>query len=107
MNLITRDDLKTKLDHGEHFKLVLALGEWAFRAKRIPGSLRFTTPEQGLELLDASDDIVVYCSDEACAASRYAYLYLTENGFLKVRRYAGGLADWEDAGYPLEGEMVE
>ena len=24
----------------------------------------------------------------------------------RVRRYAGGLEDWEDAGYPLEGRLV-
>jgi hypothetical protein len=24
-----------------------------------------------------------------------------------VRRYAGGLLDWEDAGLPLEGSFVE
>jgi hypothetical protein len=23
-----------------------------------------------------------------------------------VQRYPGGLEDWEDAGYPLEGELV-
>jgi rhodanese-related sulfurtransferase len=107
MNLISREDLKAKLDRGDAFKLVMALGEWAYRAKRIPGSLRFTTPEQGLELLDTADEIVVYCSDEACSASRYAYMYLTDHGYTNVRRYAGGLSAWEDAGYPLEGEMVE
>jgi rhodanese-related sulfurtransferase len=27
-------------------------------------------------------------------------------GYNKVRRYAGGIADWEQAGYPLEGNFV-
>ena len=39
MNLISREELKEKLDRGDKFKLVNALGEWAFEAKRIPGSI--------------------------------------------------------------------
>lgn len=30
MNLISREELKEKLDRGDKFKLVNALGEWAF-----------------------------------------------------------------------------
>jgi hypothetical protein len=39
MNLISREELKEKLDRGDKFRLVNALGEWAFEAKRIPGSI--------------------------------------------------------------------
>jgi hypothetical protein len=39
MNLISREELKEKLDRKDKFKLVNALGEWAFGAKRIPGSI--------------------------------------------------------------------
>jgi rhodanese-related sulfurtransferase len=31
---------------------------------------------------------------------------LERNGYKKIRRYAGGLQDWEEAGYPLEGSLV-
>jgi rhodanese-related sulfurtransferase len=24
-------------------------------------------------------------------------------GYSKIRRYAGGIVDWEQAGYPMEG----
>ena len=58
------------------------------------------------ELKEKDDEIVVYCSDEACVASRAAYQLLVNRGYKNVRRYAGGLSAWEDAGYPLEGEMV-
>jgi 3-mercaptopyruvate sulfurtransferase SseA len=34
------------------------------------------------------------------------YQQLIEHGFRNLRHYAGGIADWEDAGYPLEGERV-
>jgi rhodanese-related sulfurtransferase len=28
------------------------------------------------------------------------------HGYTHVRRYAGGILDWEEAAYPLEGELV-
>lgn len=43
MKLISREELKQKLDRGDDFKLVMALGEWAYLAKHIPGSLHFNT----------------------------------------------------------------
>lgn len=104
---ISSEELKEKLDRGDDFKLVMTLGEWAYRAKHIPGSLHFTTPEQGMQMLNPNDEIVVYCSNEACVASRAAYMMLTGAGYMNVRRFAGGLLEWEDAGYPLEGEMLE
>ena len=107
MNLITRDELKEKLDRGDDFKLVCALSEWAYRAKHIPGSLHIDNPSKAIDLLDKSDEIVVYCSDVHCPASKYAYHILTSNGYEDVRRYEGGIIDWEDAGYPVEGEWAE
>ena len=81
------------------------LGELAFQGKHIPGSLNLYTPE-GLHTLDPNDDIVVYCSNPTCIASQYAYNLLESNGYEYVKRYAGGIEDWEKAGYPMEGEMV-
>lgn len=107
MKLISRQELKEKLDRGDDFRLVMVLGEWAFRAKHIPGSIHFNTPEEGMAAVDKDEEIVVYCSGEVCIASLAAYTMLTANGYTNVRRYAGGLIDWEAAGYLLEGEMVE
>ncbi len=107
MNLITREELKEKLDRGDDFKLVCALSEWAYRAKHIPGSLHIDHPSKVTELLDKPDEIVVYCSDIHCPASKYFYHILTSSGYENVRRYEGGIIDWEDAGYPVEGEWAE
>lgn len=107
MRLISRDDLKKKLDKKENFKLLFVLGDWHWRAKHIKGSIHYHTPEEAMEFLKKGDDIVVYCASIFCAASRYAYELLDEHGYKKVKRYAGGIADWEEHGLPLEGEMVE
>lgn len=104
---IDREELKAKIDRGDDFKLVMALNDWAFRAMRIPGSIRFGSAEEALATLAPEDEIVVYCSDEACVGSQFAYRALREHGYAKVRRYAGGLSDWAEAGYSLEGDRVD
>ncbi len=102
MNLITREELRIRLERGDELKLVMTMPEHAFRAKRIPRSLHAAGVEEALERCDPTEEIVVYCSDVSCAASIYAYWALERRGYARVRRYAGGIADWEAAGYPLE-----
>ncbi len=106
MDLISRDELKERLDRGDDFKLVMALSEWEFRAKHIPGSVNVNNRDATEQQLGEHEDIVVYCADETCVASKVAYKMMKEHGYTNVRRYAGGIADWEEAGYPLEGEMT-
>ena len=101
MNLITRDELREKLERHDEFKLVMTLPASAFRAKHIPGSLHFETPDEALAALDRADEIVVYCADLSCPASIRAYRLLEREGYTRVRRYAGGIAEWEEAGLPL------
>lgn len=107
VNTISREELKAKIDHGDDFKLVLTMGEWAYHAMRIPGTILISSPEEGEKLLHRDDEIILYCSNEACVSSLAAYNVLVEDGYQNVRRYAGGLQDWLTAGYPLEGSMVE
>lgn len=107
MNLISGEELKKKLDRGDHFKLVNALGEWAFEAKRIPGSINISNMRDARKMLEPDDDIVIHCSNPSCIASIIGYQILEQMGYRKVRRYAGGISDWEEAGYSLEGSFVD
>lgn len=104
MQTISREELKAKLDQGDDFKLVMTLADWAYQMSHIPGSLNINNLSQAREQLNLEDEIVVYCSDVNCLASQAAYHYLTKNGFTNVRRYSGGLADWQASGLPLAGE---
>ena len=104
---ISRDELKTKLDYGNDFRLVMTLHEFAFRATHIPRSEHYPTIDGAYAALGPNDEIVVYCSDEACVASQMAYRALLEHEYTNVRRYSGGLSDWHDAGYPREGERAD
>jgi len=103
---ISRDELKAKLDRGDDFRLIMALNRWAFDAKHIPGSIHFDTPDDLYQAIGRDDEIVVYCSHVDCLSSVAVYRDLVRRGYGNVRRYAGGLLDWEDAGLPLEGEFV-
>jgi rhodanese-related sulfurtransferase len=104
---IQRQELKAKLDQAAPLKLVMALNRWAFDAKHIPGSLHFDTPDELYAELNKEDEIVVYCSNVDCLSSVAMYRALVERGYSNVRRYAGGLIDWEEAGLSLKGELVE
>ena len=108
MNLITREELRRKLQRGDELQLVMALPEHAYRVKRIPGTRHFETIGEALEALDPGEEIILYCATVYCPASIYAYTLLEREGFRRVRRYAGGIDDWESAGYPVEtGEPGE
>jgi len=100
---IGRDELREKLDRGEPLKLIMALNRWAFDAKHIPGSIHFDTPEALYAAVKPDDEVVVYCSHVDCLSSVALYRDLVRRGYSNVRRYSGGLLDWEDAGLPLDG----
>lgn len=105
---IERDELRRKLDTNEpRFKLVMTLGDFEFRAKHIPQSLHFKDAAEMLAALCKDDEIVVYCTNPPCLASVAAYHRLVQEGYTNVRRYAGGIEDWERAGLPLEGSVAD
>jgi rhodanese-related sulfurtransferase len=103
---ISREELSAKLDRGEDVKLVMALSRWAYDAKHIPGSLHFDAPDDLYAAVRPDDEVVVYCSNVDCLASVALYRDLVRRGYRRVRRYAGGLMEWEQAGLPLEGSAV-
>lgn len=105
-DLIDTLELKEKLDREDAFTLVMTLGEWEYRASHIPGSVRISTMREALETLHPEDEIVLYDSGPPCTASRTACRMLKARGYERVRRYAGGLQEWDSAGYALEGEGV-
>ena len=107
LRIIDRAELKRKLDNREDFRLVMALSEWQYRTKHIPGSIYFASIQDALAELRKEEEIVVYCSDRTCVASASLGKVLEYEGYSHVLHYAGGLADWEQAGYPLEGQGVE
>ena len=107
MKVLSRELLKAKLDRGDDFKLVMAMGRLAYEKMHIPGSLHYGDIEEGARQLDPADEVVVYCQNPLCPLSIQAYLLLGSRGFQNLYRYAEGLEGWDAAGYPLEGSLVD
>jgi rhodanese-related sulfurtransferase len=103
---IEREQLRQELQRGQSLKLIMAVSEWGFRVKHIPGSLRFKTPDQLFAALGKDEPIVVYCSNFDCHASQSLIEKLVAHGYTNVRHYPGGIIDWQGAGLPIEGEWA-
>ena len=106
IHTIGREELQAKLARGDDFKLIMALNRWAFDAKHIPGSLHFDSPAELYAAVKPDDEVIVYCSQIDCLSSVALYRELVRRGYKQVRRYSGGLLDWESAGLPLEGNLT-
>ena len=106
VQIFTREDLKAKLDRKDVFQLVMAMDQWHYEACRIPGSILLADKRDAGRVLRKDVEAIVYCSDDACYASRAAADFLEKTGYTKVGHYPGGLHDWSTAGYPLEGTMI-
>lgn len=106
LRTIGREELKAKLDRHDDLKLIMALNRWAFDAKHLPGSIHFDTPDELYAAVRPDDEVIVYCSNVDCLASVALYRDLVRRGYRNVRRYSGGLLDWENAGLPLEGRWA-
>jgi rhodanese-related sulfurtransferase len=106
MKTITRQELKAKLDGGADIKLVMTVGGWTFRARHIPGSVNYPSPSCALQALRRDDEIIVYSTSQHRKDTAAAFDALKAHGYRNVCCYLGGLTDWEDAGYPVEGESV-
>ncbi|HSS62842.1 MAG TPA: rhodanese-like domain-containing protein [Gammaproteobacteria bacterium] len=104
---ISREELRRKLDAGEDFVLVEALPRKYWAKGHIPGALNL--PHDQIDALapellpDKNREVVVYCASTACQNSEIAATTLTRLGYKKVHEYVEGKADWEAAGYLLEG----
>jgi phage shock protein E len=66
MTIVTREELKEKMDRGDSFKLVEALPETSFREGHLPGAVNIPKGrerELASSLLpDRTVEVIVYCS---------------------------------------------
>lgn len=104
---IETDELKDMMDTGQEFVLVNVLERDSFENERICGSINI--PLQNIEdaanLISKDETIVVHCSGPACKASSTAADRLENLGFKDIRKYEGGIEDWKNSGFCLEGNL--
>lgn len=93
-------DMQAGDTHG--YLLVETRAPEAFAQARIPGAINL--PYRDLpEQLDLDPDLVYicYCESFQCNAATKGALALAQRGY-KVKRLAGGITAWREAGYPVE-----
>lgn len=102
---ITREELKARLDRGDDLVLIDVLSRDSYARRHVPGAINIplsTLDAATTRPLSKDKEVIVYCASFECQASAVAAQRLEEWGFKRVLEFAGGLADWEDAGYPFE-----
>jgi rhodanese-related sulfurtransferase len=85
--------------------LVEALPRRYYDTGHLPGAMALPPDEYELatELApDKAQPIVVYCASATCRNSHQAAAFLAMRGYANVAVYAGGKADWSEAGLRLE-----
>lgn len=79
-----------------------------YQAGRIPGAMSLPVHEVDKHLasvtafLTPSQPILVYCSGHECEESLELGQILMTAGYTNVTLFAGGITDWQAAGYPVE-----
>jgi len=107
METIDEKELKTRIDRGDRFALVMFMDPVAYERMHIPGSIQCSNAREAMRQFRKDDPIVGYCSTDACAYSKMVCTQLEHNGYTNVTHFLGGLWAWEQAGYPLEGTAVQ
>ncbi len=110
---ITREELKDKLERDDQFVLLDVLGERSYTRAHLPGAEMVDA--HGEDLLeqveslvrDRDTEVVVYCASFDCQLSPWVAEKLIEAGYSRVLDYEGGLKDWVEGGYELEGEEAQ
>jgi len=106
ISTISCDELRLKIESGEHFVLVDALAPMSFAHSHLPGAINLP-PERvdaaaGKRIGDQYAEIVVYCSNPECESSIDTARRLLALGYTNVSHYAGGKEEWRSLGLPLE-----
>ena len=107
---ITHESLWEKIQRGDDFVLVDALGPISYAGAHLPGAINI--PPKSCDDLAASripdhdTEVVVYCAGPDCESSVDVAERLVELGYRNVRHFSGGKQAWREAGLPLEGGRV-
>ena len=103
VKVMTKNTLDEKMKKGGSFQLLNVLDPQYYNLGIIKGSLKIPLAELDKRFteLDKSKEVVTYCADASCSASRKAAEMLAGKGF-KVSAYEGGIKEWTSAKLPVD-----
>jgi rhodanese-related sulfurtransferase len=105
MKTISIEDLKGKMEQQSNITLIEVLKEEEYKKGHIPRAINIPLAKIATEVnkrFGKKQEIIVYCSDYECTASKTAADKLEGFGFTNVYRYEGGKKEWKESGNPLE-----
>ena len=102
---ISAEDLRAKMATNPNLLVINVLSEKWYRDCHIAGSINVPLDKliYQMEHYDRDQEVVVYCALDACDASEKAYVLLRCMGFESVVDYRGGIKEWFQLGYAIEG----
>jgi len=109
-DIISRSDLRERIDNDSDLKLIEVLSKESYRESHLPGAVNI--PGDRIRdtidkvVRDRSDPVVVYCASPSCTASDRAAELLTELVYTHVYHYRGGKQHWKEGGLPVKSEMA-
>jgi rhodanese-related sulfurtransferase len=107
IGFLTAEQLRQKLSSGTPPILVDVLPADSYRESHIKGSINI--PHERIEewasgvIPDMSAEVVVFCASYSCPASIEAARTLKRLGYTNVHDFKGGMKEWMDRKYPVEG----
>lgn len=106
VKIITKEELKNKIEQGEEFKLVDVRDTPDYQEEHIVGAVHLLISEMNQEKLEAmfsKDDLIItYSLDKDCPAKIIAAKKFKEFGYPNVLAYQGSWKEWKESGYPVE-----
>ena len=107
---LTREELKKWIDEKKDFVLIDVLSRGSYEGRHLPNAKHASVSEtdflEKVEKFAPNKEtvVVVYCASFTCQLSPRGASKLAEAGYTNVHDFKGGLADWQDAGYPFSAQ---
>ena len=101
--VIDRDEVR-RLLAADDAVLIEVMPDEEFRRRHIAGAVNIPLERIGATCrarYRPDRQLILYCADQACAASDLAARKLALFGFRRVLEYGAGKQDWQDAGLPM------
>ena len=103
---IDKDELLGRMDGESNFVLVDTIGGYDGNKFRIKGAKTIPYPEviDRRRELSGHDEIIIYCKNSVCRASKNVASGLMLLNVPNVKVYEGGIDEWTAVGLPVEEE---
>jgi rhodanese-related sulfurtransferase len=105
---VTKEEVLEQIEKGTSV-VINVLAKLSYDEVHIKGSISvpFDKVENGeLDAIGSNKDVITYCKDQTCLASKGAARILRGYGY-NASAYEGGMKEWLESGLPVEGSKAK